>query len=103
MSITPAGCIDSIFRRLGVYHGRKVLEQIDQYGNLCNMLLDSQVHPVDRAYQWNVCKGTNATVGTRTSTANTLGAAGNTSRYYTTTLLSGVVGSLSRCYIPNFH
>ena len=27
MSITPAGCIDSIFRRLDVYHGSNVLEQ----------------------------------------------------------------------------
>ena len=91
MSITPAGCIDSIFRRLDVYHGSNVLEQIDQYGNLCNVLLDSQVHPVDRAYQWNVAKGTSGTVGTRTGTALSLAAAGNTSQYYTTTLLSGYI------------
>jgi hypothetical protein len=82
MSIMPAGCIDSIFRRLDVYHGSNVLKQIDQYGNLCNVLLDSQVHPVDRAYQWNVAKGTSSTIGTRTGTALSLAAAGNTSQYY---------------------
>ena len=65
-------------------------------------MLDSQVHPVDRAYQWNILKGTSGTVGTRTGTGLALAAAGNTSQYYTTTLLSGVVGSLSRCYIPLF-
>ena len=54
MTVTPAGNIDSIFRRLDVYHGSNVLEQIDQYGNLSNLLLDSQVHPVDMAYQWNI-------------------------------------------------
>ena len=47
MTITPASFIDSIFRRSDVYHGSKLLEQIDQYGNLCNVLLDSQVHPVE--------------------------------------------------------
>ena len=73
-----------------------------QYGNLCNELLNSQVHSVDRAYQWNVAKATSSTVGTRTDTALTLSTAGNTRQYYTTTLLSGVVGSLSRCYIPLF-
>ena len=57
VSITPAGCVDSSFRRLDVYHGSNVLEQIHQYGNLCNVLLDSQVLPVDRAYQWNTCRG----------------------------------------------
>ena len=66
------------------------------------MLLDSQAHPVDRAYQWNMCKATNGTVGTTTGQTLTLAAAGNTSQYYTTTLGSSVVGSLSRCYIPLF-
>ena len=31
MIITPAGCIDIIFRKLDVYHGSNVLEQIGQY------------------------------------------------------------------------
>ena len=65
MSITPAGCIDSIFRRLDVYHGSNVLEQIDQYNNLSAMLMNSQISPIDRAYQWSVLKGTNTTLGTK--------------------------------------
>ena len=77
MTITPAGCIASIFRRLDVYHSCNVLEQIDQSGHLCNVLLDRQVYPVDRA-------------------------AGNKNQYYTTTLLSGEVGSLSHSYRPLF-
>ena len=92
--------MDSIFRRLDVYQGSNVLEQIDQYGNLCNVRVDSRVSPVDRAYQWSVCKATNGTVGTRTGTTITSAAAAPKSVYFTTTLLSGVVGSLSRCYIP---
>ena len=42
------------------------LEQIDQYENLWNVLLQCQVLPFDRAYQWSECKGTNVTADTRT-------------------------------------
>ena len=102
MTITPAGCIASIFRRLDVYHGFSVLEQIDQYWNLCHVLLDAQVSPVDRFYQWSVCKQTHGTVGTRTGAFITSAAGASKRVHYTTTLLSGVVCSLSRCYIPLF-
>ena len=47
-------------------------------------------------------KGTNATIGTRTGATLALGAAGSVSKYCTTTLLSGVLGSLSQGYIPLF-
>ena len=57
---------------------------------------------MDRAYQWSVLKGTYSTVGTKTGQNTAVAQAGSTSNYYTTTLLSGVVGSLSRCYIPLF-
>ena len=77
MTITPAGCIDSIFRRLDTYHGSNVLEQIDQYGTLANLLLDGQVPPVDRAYQWSINKGTNDGLGDRTGEVKTLAAAGS--------------------------
>ena len=66
----PAGSIDLIFQRLDIFDGSNVLEQIDQNGALCFLLLDSQVHPIDRAYQWYLLfiinKGQIATVGTQT-------------------------------------
>ena len=67
-----------------------------------NVLLEIQVYPVDRAYQWNVCKGTHDPIGTHTGATLMLAAAGNTCQFYTTTLLSGVVGSLICYYIPLF-
>ena len=64
--------------------------------------MNCQVDPVSRAYQWSMLKGTSTTVGTKTGQRFTVAQAGSTSNYYTTTLLSGVVGSLSHCYIPLF-
>ena len=52
----PAGCIDSIFRRLDVYHGSNVIEQIDLYNNLSARLKNSQIHQTDRENQWSVFK-----------------------------------------------
>ena len=45
------GNVDCLFRWLDVYQGSNVLEQVDQYGNLSNMLMNCQVDPVSRAYQ----------------------------------------------------
>ena len=98
MAITLGGSADCIFRRLEVYQGSNVLEQIDQYNNLSSMLMNSQISPIDRAYQWSVLKGTHTTLGTKTGlSTGTLNPnnATTVSNYYTTTLLSGVVGSLS--------
>ena len=53
-------------RRLDVYQSYNVLEQIDQYGNLSNMLMNSQISPIDRAYIWSVLKGTHTNDGTKT-------------------------------------
>ena len=102
INVNLCGNADCIFRRMDVYQGSSVLEQVDQYGNLSNMLMNSQVDPVSRAYQWSALKGTSSTVGTKTGQQFAIAQAGSTSYYYTTTLLSGLVGSLSRCYIPLF-
>jgi hypothetical protein len=102
INVNLCGNADCIFRRMDVYQGSNVLEQVDQYGNLSNMLMNSQVDPISRAYQWSVLKGTSSTVGTKTGQQFAIAQNSSTSYYYTTTLLSGVVGSLSRCYIPLF-
>ena len=44
------GNADCIFRRMDCYQGSNVLEQVDQYGNLSNMLMNCQVSPIDRAF-----------------------------------------------------
>ena len=81
------------------------MEQIDQYNNLSAMLMNSQISPIDKAYHWSILKKTNTTLGTKqglsTGTMNPNNAT-VMPNYYTTTLLSGVVGSLSRSYIPLF-
>ena len=65
------------------------------------MFLNSQVNSYDRANQWSILKGTNPAnpvVFTGDTIATTgAGVAGAGSRYFSTTLVSGVVGSLSRC------
>ena len=66
INVNLCGNADCLFRRLDVYQGSNVLEQVDQYGNLSNMLMNCQVSPVDRAYQWSLLKGTSTTVGTKT-------------------------------------
>ena len=102
VNVNLCGNADCLFCRFDVYQGSNVLEQVDQYGNLSNMLMNSQVHPVDRAYQWSVLKGTSTNIGTKTGKQFATAQVSSTSSYYTTTLLSGIVGSLSRCYIPLF-
>ena len=92
------GSCDCLFRRLDVYQGGNVLEQVHQCGNLSNMLLNCQVSPIDRAYQWSVLKGTRPNLCTETGQQFAIAQAGSTSYYYKITLLSGFVGSLSRCY-----
>jgi len=106
ITLAMGGSCDSVFRRLEVFHGSNVLEQLDQYNNLSAMLLNSQVNSYDRSNQWSILKGTNPAnpvvfTGDTISTTGA-GVAGLGSRYFSTTLLSGVVGSLSRCYIPLF-
>ena len=66
INVSLCGNADCLFRRLDVYQGSSVLEQVDQYGNLSNMLMNCQVSPIDRTYQWSILKGTSTTVGTKT-------------------------------------
>ena len=51
LTIGLGGSAHCIFRRLEVYQGSDVLEQIGQYNNLSAMLMNSQISPIDRAYQ----------------------------------------------------
>ena len=103
VAVTPSGCIDSIFRRLDVYQGSNLIEDIDEYGLLANVMLDCQVSPIDRSNQLSITRGTSTTTGSRQGQPLTLSAAGATGQFYSIPILSGVVGCLSRCYIPLFH
>ena len=47
INVNLCGNADCLFRRLDVYQGSSVLEQVHQYGNLSNMLMNCQVSPVD--------------------------------------------------------
>ena len=89
---------DCFFQKVEVLHGGNVLEVIDNYHQLSALLLHAQVPSVPTLHNTslNMTKGCNATLGTIVGLTQTTGA----SRYYTTTLLSGIVGSLARNYIP---
>ena len=95
-SLTPDHSCDCFFQKVEVLHGGTVLEVIDNYHQLSSLLLDSQVPTNLRNTSYNMTKGCNATAGTIAGVA----IAANGSRYYTTTLISGIVGSLARNYIP---
>ena len=58
------------------------------------MFQNCQVSSVDRAYQWSVLKGTRTTFGIETGQKFGIAQAGSTSYYYTSPLLSGIVGSI---------
>ena len=102
VSVTPSGCIDSIFKNFTCYHGSNVLETIDNYGLLTNVMLDCQASPVDRAYHLSTTRGTSTTLGSRLGQTLSLGAAGSTAQYYSIPIMSGVVGCMARSYIPSF-
>ena len=87
---------DCLFSKVEVLHGGNVLEVIDNYHQLSSLLLDAQVDPTLRNTSFNMTKGCNATLGTIAGSSQTTGV----SRYYTTKLISGIVGSLARNYIP---
>ena len=98
-SCTPDHRADSFIEKLEVLHAGNVLEQINSYGVLSSMLLDCQVDPYLRRGALNATKGCDAAGGIKGSTLSASGTAGN-SAFYSVTLLSGIVGSLCRNYIP---
>ena len=87
---------DCLFQKVEVLHAGNVLEVIDNYHQLSHLLLDSQVDPSLRNTSYNITKGYNQTYGDIKGTTYTTA----TTAYFTTTLLSGIVGSLARNYIP---
>ena len=82
---------DCLFQKVEVLHAGNVLEVIDNYHQLSSILLDAQVPPTLRNTSLNITKGCHATLGTLAGLTHTIN-----SRYYTPTLISGIVGSLAR-------
>ena len=90
---------DCLFQKVEILHGGAVLETIDNYHQLSHILLDAQVPPNLRNTSLNMTKGCNATLGTIAGVGPS-GHGGANPVYYTTTLISGIVGSLCRGYLP---
>ena len=87
---------DCFSQKIEVLHGGNVLEVIDNYHQRSHLLLDSQVDLSLRNTALSLTKGCNLTYGEiRGGTIATPGT-----QYFTPTLLSGIVGSLARNYIP---
>lgn len=97
-SLTLNNSCDCIFQRLEVMYAGNVIECIDDYSVLSNLLLDICVEPHYRSTTLNMLKGCNTT--SNLPYGETISPA--SSRFYSTTLISGVVGSLARSYIPIF-
>ena len=96
---TPDHSADSFIEKVEVLHAGNVLEQINSYGVLSSMLLDCQVDPSIRCSSLNATKGCDADGGIKGSELAATGTDA-ASAYYSITLLSGIVGSLCRNYIP---
>lgn len=87
---------DCFFQKLEILHGGAVLETIDNYHQLSHLLLDAQVDLSSRNTQYSLTKGCNLSYGEIKGTP----IATTATRYFTTTLISSIVGSLARSYIP---
>ena len=92
-----AHSVNSVISKLEVLHAGNVLETVDNYPQLSALLLDTQIDQSTRINGLNLTMGCGTTLN-----APGLGAAlaANGSNWYSITLLSGIVGSLARNYIP---
>ena len=88
---------NSVIKKLDVLHAGNLVESVDNYGNLAAMLMDCQVDQSARITSLNVTQGAGTTLA-EPAVGESFPAAGD--RYYSVTLLSGIVGSLCRSYIP---
>ena len=88
---------DCLLQEVEVLHGGNVLEVIDNYHQLSALLLDAQVPPTLRNTSLHRTKECSAALGT---IAGVRPLTHGNSAYYTTTLISGLVGSLCRGYLP---
>ena len=93
----PDHSADSFISCVEVLHAGNLLESISGYGLLSAMLTDCQVDASNRCTCLNETKGFSSQYRhiEGTQIAATTGTA-----WYSTTLLSGVCGSLCRSYIP---
>ena len=82
---------DCLFQKIEVLHGGNVLGVFDNYNQLSHMLLDAQVHPSVHNTSLNMSKGCKQMYG---SIKGATLAKAATGYYFTTTLISGIVGSL---------
>ena len=88
---------NSFIQKLEVLHAGNVLETIDNYQQLSAIMIDTQVDASARVSSLNMTAGC-GTDGDARGARIENGAANG--KWFSLTLLSGIVGSLSRNYIP---
>ena len=91
-TLALCGSCDCLFSQLEVLHKNNIIETTNDYDLLSSILLDSQGNAEDRARSLSITKGCKNE--TRDMTGANITIAHD--RYFSTTLLSGVVGSLAR-------
>ena len=89
--------VNSLLKQVDVLHAGNLVESIANYGQLASFMLDCQVEQSTRITGFNLTQGTGTTLD-QPGLGETFGAAGN--RFYSITLISGIVGCLCKNYIP---
>jgi hypothetical protein len=90
----------SCFQRMRIFHGGTLLSDIDNYGNLLDMLVVTQQAPDILLSKYNILAGTNVAGGDVFNTANIAADSEATSRSFCIPLLS--ILSLTNNYTPLF-
>jgi hypothetical protein len=93
-TITPDYSVSSLIKRLEIYHGSNLLEQIHGYDLLHTMWTDMTGCADAHFSTGDVMEGMGATA--RVGEDLTVGA----SRYFTISILSGIIGCLQTKYLP---
>lgn len=95
-TVTVDNMIYSIFDQMQISHNGVVLESIQQYGHLCNLLGDLTVGPSVRNQDLNILAGTSAS---NNQTGISL-ASDSTKTWFCIPLVSGILGIQQKKFIP---
>lgn len=95
----PCGSAAAFIKSIQVMYGSAILENLNNYDAIHTALLDCTVDKNARHHQYNMLMGCSAS----TATADMLDGASvavSTTRTYSISLLSGILGSLCKSYLP---
>lgn len=89
-----------LFSKMEVYHNGVLLESIDQYGALCNALIDLQVEIDNRNNDCDIMLGTTSTAANNGGSIGYGSITAFPSRFFCFPLVSGILGPQQEKYLP---